>query len=133
MRGRSRRSSGHRTSRVGTDRLPRSRAPGPFLGDLLGVEIESRLGAPPQFVNLERQSRDAAHVSFQRVPEPKLVKNRVHLDIGVDDVELATSSVEALGGRRRRPDADFMEYGYCWRTTADPEGNECLIYKCPSP
>jgi predicted enzyme related to lactoylglutathione lyase len=36
----------------------------------------------------------------------------------------------ALGGRRRRPDADFNEYGFRWRTMADPEGNEfCLIYK----
>jgi predicted enzyme related to lactoylglutathione lyase len=99
----------------------------------LGVEIESKLGSPPQFVNLQRQSPDAPYVSFQRVPEPKVVKNRVHLDISVEDVELATSRVEAAGGRRRRPDADFMEYGYCWRTMADPEGNEfCLIYWCPS-
>jgi predicted enzyme related to lactoylglutathione lyase len=55
------------------------------------------------------------------------------LDIRVDDVEVATARIEALGGRRRRLDADFMEYGYCWRTMADPDGNEfCLIYNCPS-
>ena len=96
---------------------------------VLGVEIEGRLGSPPQFVNLHKQYPDSPHVSLQRVPEPKVVKNRVHLDIAVDDVEVATSRIEALGGRRRRPDADFNEYGYSWRTMADPEGNEfCLTY-----
>jgi predicted enzyme related to lactoylglutathione lyase len=62
------------------------------------------------------------------VPEPKTVKNRVHLDVVVGDVALATSRIESLGGRRRRPDADFREYGYSWPTMADPEGNEfCLV------
>ena len=100
-----------------------------FWSAVLGVEIHGRLGSPPQFVDLDRQSTDAPHVSFQRVPEPKTVKNRVHLDLMVDDVDVATSRIESLGGRRRRPEADFREYGYSWRTMADPEGNEfCLIY-----
>ena len=38
---------------------------------VLGVEIEGRLGTPPQFVNLQKQYPDAPYVSFQRVPEPK--------------------------------------------------------------
>ncbi len=68
-------------------------------------------------------------MSFQRVPEPKITKNRVHLDLVVDDVNAATARIESLGGRRRRPGADFTEYGFSWRTMADPEGNEfCLIY-----
>ena len=100
-----------------------------FWSEVLGVEIDSRLGSPPQFVNLARQSPNAPHVSFQRVPEPKVVKNRVHLDLVVDDVNTATSRIESLGGRRRSPEDDFREYGYSWRTMADPEGNEfCLIY-----
>jgi len=99
-----------------------------FWAEVLGVEIESPLGSPPQFMNLGRQSPDGPHVSFQRVPEPKTVKNSVHLDIVVGDVELATSRIESLGGRRRRPEADFMEYGYSWRTMADPEGNEFCLF-----
>ncbi|OLC19960.1 MAG: hypothetical protein AUH33_04725 [Chloroflexi bacterium 13_1_40CM_68_21] len=100
-----------------------------FWTEVLGVVVQGRLGSPPQFVNLERQFPDAPYVSFQRVPEPKVGKNRVHLDLVVDDVELATSRIESLGGRRRRPEGDFHEYGYSWRTMADPEGNEfCLIY-----
>ena len=63
---------------------------------ILGVEIEGRLGSPPQFVNLHKQYPDAPNVSFQRVPEPKVVKNRVHMDIVVDDVEIATSLIVQL-------------------------------------
>ena len=85
---------------------------------VLGVGIEGRLGSPPQFVNLHKQYPDAPFVSFQRVPEPKVVKNRVHMDIVVDDIEIATSRIVELGGRRRRPDADFNEYGFCWRCSA---------------
>jgi predicted enzyme related to lactoylglutathione lyase len=72
---------------------------------VLGVEVEGKLGAPPQFVNLHKQYPDAPFVSFQRVPERKTMKNRVHLDIVVDDVEEATSrkfsSVADSVGRRR--------------------------------
>ena len=64
------------------------------------VDIEGRLGTPPQFVNLHKQHPDAPYVSFQRVPEPKTVKNRVHLDIGVDDVEVATSRIVERGWLR---------------------------------
>jgi predicted enzyme related to lactoylglutathione lyase len=68
---------------------------------------------------------------FQRVPERKTVKNRVHLDIAVDEVESATAAIEALGGRRL-PGPDFGEDGYHWRVMADPEDNEfCLIFAQP--
>jgi len=82
-------------------------------------------------VNLHKQHPDAPFVTFQRVTETITVKNRDHLDMVVDDVEVEISRIVGLGGRRRRPDADFNEYGFCWRTMADPEGNEfCLIFKC---
>jgi predicted enzyme related to lactoylglutathione lyase len=64
----------------------------------------------------------------QRVPEPKTLKNRLHLDIRVDDIEQATAQIETLGGRRL-PVEDFREHGFRWRVMADPEGNGfCLVY-----
>jgi hypothetical protein len=36
---------------------------------------------------------------FQRVPEAKAGKNRVHVGMFVDDLEAATAMVEELGGR----------------------------------
>lgn len=65
-------------------------------------------------------------LSFQRVPEQKSVKNRVHLDIRVEDLGTATDAVLGLdgtwdGNERSLDDAR-------WRTLADPEGNEFDIY-----
>lgn len=99
-----------------------------FWSQVLSVEIASRLGDPVQFVNLAAAEPSAPQVCFQRVPEPKTLKNRIHLDIAVDDVDVACARVERLGGRRRDAQ-DFHEHGYSWRRMADPDGNEfCLIY-----
>jgi predicted enzyme related to lactoylglutathione lyase len=99
-----------------------------FWSQVLAVEIVSRLGDPVQFVNLAAAEPGAPQVCFQRVPEPKANKNRLHFDIAVEDVDVACTWVEGLGGRRR-DDRDFHEHGYSWRRMADPEGNEfCLIY-----
>jgi predicted enzyme related to lactoylglutathione lyase len=104
-----------------------------FWAEVLGQEIQEPLGAPPQYVNLGSwpSAAGAVMVAFQRVSEPKDCKNRLHLDVEVEDVEKATARVEALGGTRMAT-ADFHEYGYHWRVMSDPEGNEfCLIYSIP--
>jgi predicted enzyme related to lactoylglutathione lyase len=65
-------------------------------------------------------------VSFQEVPEPKMVKNRVHLDVDVADLEVATEAAEALGATRLG-EIRWDELGG-FQVMADPEGNEfCLI------
>jgi hypothetical protein len=60
---------------------------------------------------------------FQRVPEPKTVKNRVHWDVvGV------TADVVAAGARLLRArDEDIA-----WDVLADPEGNEFCVFR-PEP
>lgn len=99
-----------------------------FWGAVLGVDVEERFGSPPQYVNLGPGTPGGPRVCFQRVPEAKVTKNRVHLDLAVQDVDAAASRIEALGGTRL-PRDDFHEDGYSWRLMADPEGNEfCLIY-----
>ncbi len=66
---------------------------------------------------------------FQRVTEPKTVKNRVTLDIAVADLEEACAEVERLGGRRISAET-FAEYTYRWLVVADPEDNElCLVVR----
>lgn len=80
----------------------------------------------PTYVDL-RPTADTPTLRFQRVPEPKSVKNRVHLDIQVADLDEACARVEALGGRRISAQV-FEEFGYRWIVMADPEGNEfCLV------
>lgn len=63
---------------------------------------------------------------FQRVPEGKTVKNRLHLDLRVGD-----ENREALQAELIESGATFLHPGqqgpFRWVTLADPEGNEfCL-------
>jgi hypothetical protein len=58
---------------------------------------------------------------FTRVPEPKTVKNRLHLDLRAQDPAAERSRLTGLGARvvAELPD---------WTVLADPEGNEfCLL------
>jgi predicted enzyme related to lactoylglutathione lyase len=99
-----------------------------FWGALFGVDVEDRFGSPPQYVNLAPAMPDGPRVCFQRVPESKVAKNRLHFDVAVRDVDAAQARVEELGGTQI-PHDDYHEDGYSWRLMADPEGNEfCLIY-----
>ena len=59
--------------------------------------------------------------SFVAVPEPKTAKNRVHLDLDVDDIAAEADHLVNLGAARL---GEFNEHGYHWITLADPEGNE---------
>ncbi len=64
---------------------------------------------------------------FQRVSEPKLVKNRVHLDLRTADREADAQRLIALGAIVLRQDRVKAI-----TTMADPEGNEfCLIDNKP--
>lgn len=92
-----------------------------FWSDLLGVTIARAWGP---YVILNPLPNSLA-LSFQRVSEPKRSKNRLHLDIRVQDVEAASGRVEALGGRAV---SDVEDQGHGWRVVEDPEGNEfCLL------
>jgi hypothetical protein len=63
-------------------------------------------------------------LDFLRVPEAKLTKNRLHLDIHTTDVPAATHEAVALGAAL----ADDVYDGGRWQVLRDPEGNEfCLL------
>lgn len=83
--------------------------------------------APPAFRCLLGKDGGPG-LCFQRVPEPKTVKNRVHFDIVVTDLGAATEQIARLGGSTRGASPDYHENGWRWRIMADPEGNEfCLV------
>jgi hypothetical protein len=67
----------------------------------------------------------APRLLFQQVPEPKTVKNRVHLDLRTgDDRDAVVQRLLANG-------ATFLHDGrqgpHTWVTLADPEGNELCV------
>jgi catechol 2,3-dioxygenase-like lactoylglutathione lyase family enzyme len=74
-------------------------------------------------------------LSFQLVPEPKAVKNRLHLDLGADPaaggVVAAAARAQALGAR---PASALFDAGTSpWQVWRDPDGNEfCLVTDAPS-
>lgn len=62
---------------------------------------------------------------FQTVPEPKSVKNRVHIDVHVGgDVDEAVARLVSLGATRLW---DGRQGPFSWVTMADPEGNEFCV------
>jgi predicted enzyme related to lactoylglutathione lyase len=65
-------------------------------------------------------------LTLQRVAEPKTVKNRMHLDLLVDDLEQEVHRLETLGASRVTPSA-WQEFGQTWFVLADPEGNEFCV------
>ena len=93
-----------------------------FWCELLGVGVSARL-ADGQYVVLDAARDGEPPMSFQRVPEPKAGKNRMHLDLEVDDLDSTTSWVVDRGGRWVDGTDHELE-GYRWRCMADPEGNE---------
>ena len=65
-----------------------------------------------------------------RVPEPKQVKNRIHLDLRPEDQEAEVARAETLGAQR-------VDVGQTddvtWVVMADPEGNEFCILRALEP
>jgi two-component sensor histidine kinase len=62
-------------------------------------------------------------ILFQRVPEPKTGKNRLHLDLHAGPEQRA-AEVERLTGLGARLVREISEQGGTWATMTDPEGNE---------
>lgn len=92
-----------------------------FWAQVLGGTPELR---DPDWCRL--QAPGSPLIAFQRVPEPKSTKNRLHLDVLVDDLEDATAQAEALGATRiGTPHHDVAG---AFQVLTDPEGNEwCVV------
>jgi Glyoxalase-like domain len=61
---------------------------------------------------------------FQRVPERKTAKNRMHVDMATADRDIEVARLVGLGAT---PVADMSEWGYEWTVLQDPEGNEFCV------
>ena len=94
-----------------------------------------RVGATPdgQYVKLvPAEGEIGPPLLLQRVEEPKVAKNRMHLDVHVAGVEAVEDEVQRLiklGAVRMA--GPIEEHGITWVIVADPEGNELCV--CSSP
>lgn len=96
------------------------------VGDDDVVEIDGRLQFA-EAVAAADPTGAGPRLFFQRVPEAKAAKNRVHLDVPVDPEDL-----EAEVARLTGTGATFVEYGshpgHRWAVMQDPEGNEFCLH-----
>ena len=70
----------------------------------------------------------ATQLLFQKVPEGKQVKNRLHIDLRPADRDAEVARAEAMGARR----VDIGQGDESWVVLADPEGNEFCILRALS-
>jgi hypothetical protein len=72
------------------------------------------------------KENDLPPLVLQGVPEPRAGKNRMHLDIVVDDIEPEIRRLQALGAIRL--DEGAQSFGETqWVRMADPEQNEFCV------
>ena len=76
------------------------------------VVLEPPAGSPEDGV--------APDLLFLKVPEDKVVKNRLHLDLRPGDQAAEVARLEALGARR----VSIGQGKVSWVVMADPDGNE---------
>ena len=86
------------------------------------VVVEPPAGSPLQNV--------APDILFLKVPDKKIVKNRLHLDLRPDDRDTEVARIKKLGaveveiGQSQDPNVT-------WVVLADPEGNEFCVLQPP--
>ena len=97
-----------------------------FWQQILGGDIDTRTETA-EWVALSGVP-GLGYLGFQKVPERKEVKNRVHLDIDVESIDDAVALAVALGAKKV---ASVIEEQTNWfQVMADPEGNEfCFILR----
>jgi predicted enzyme related to lactoylglutathione lyase len=94
-----------------------------FYASLVGGEAVDR---DPDWALVEPADDTGLRIGFQRVPESKQVKNRVHLDVLAPDLEASTAAAIAIGARRQG--GVVLEEDGAFQILLDPEGNEfCLV------
>lgn len=87
-----------------------------FWGEALGRAVNP--GADRESASLAPgEGTDEPPIMFHGVPEPKTVKNRVHLDLITADFDTELARLRKLGA------TEVAKFEH-WTTLADPEGNE---------
>jgi hypothetical protein len=101
--------------------------------DKMGIPEEDR----DKMAALVPKGKTGNRILFQKVPEPKTAKNRVHIDVpcGVDrhlpklerlaGIEAKVAELVEAGGTEI---GSRSEWGAVWTVMEDPEGNEfCVV------
>ena len=91
-----------------------------FWSEVLGRPVNPGAGAENAAIDATDPA-SGPRLAFHKVPEPKTVKNRLHLDLRTDQFEAESKRLIGLGAT---PIRDIEKPTVRWTTFADPEGNE---------
>jgi predicted enzyme related to lactoylglutathione lyase len=81
----------------------------------------------PDWATVGSRRDPQPRLTFQRVPEPRRTKVRIHIDVQVEDIARGRAQVESLGGRWSGQRYDHPGEGVVL-VMHDPEDNEfCLV------
>ena len=96
----------------------------PFWADALGYSI-GELDSESTYLELVAP-HGSTPVYLQRVPEPKVTKNRLHLDLFTPEPAAVIEHLLEIGATESG-DAITSTGGGWWQVMADPEGNEFCV------
>jgi glyoxalase superfamily protein len=98
-----------------------------FWAAALGFELET--DPEPDVISVIDPSGRTSGLDFQAVPEAKVVKNRVHLDIRPSQTMAEeVARMRALGAQEIR----VVREGSAWTVMGDVEGNEFCVLQGPA-
>ena len=92
-----------------------------FWADVLGRQVAENSTSEQVVLLAGDGDTSGPPIVFNKVPEPKIVKNRLHLDLISDTFDAETERLLSLGAQRLR---DLQGDKSRWTTFADIEGNE---------
>jgi predicted enzyme related to lactoylglutathione lyase len=98
-----------------------------FWAEALGWNLDPE--SEPDGALVRDPSGTTGRLYFQPVPEPKVAKNRVHIDLRPSDSMAA--EVERLQGLGATIQGRVDEEGSFWTVMQDPEGNELCVLRGP--
>ena len=101
-----------------------------FWADALEWEVGPGASEYVATVGGPRRPPDALPMLFVQVPEHKVAKNRVHLDLQADDLAAEVARLVGLGASVVHENA---EWGHSWVTLQDPDGNEFCVASAEQP
>ena len=93
------------------------------------LDYKSQPGDDPDEAAIVPKDGKGTQLLFFRVPEGKVVKNRLHLDLRPEDQDKEVERILALGARK----VDIGQGEQSWVVLADPEGNEFCILRALTP
>ena len=90
------------------------------------------LGGAGSYVLLVDEAGQQPKLLLQRVSEPKVGKNRMHLDIETPDIGAEAARLVELGATRVS-ESTMSEHGTTWIRMSDPEANEFCVCDAGQP